>query len=61
MCTDRGYHTPAPSEKTAKIRRVAIPTKGKISYPDKKKPYFRRLQRKRAGIEPVIGHLARKN
>jgi IS5 family transposase len=54
---DRGYHTPTASAKTAKIKRVAIPTKGKISHPDKKKPYFRRLQRKRAGIEPVIGHL----
>jgi hypothetical protein len=43
--------------KTAKIKRVAIPTKGKISHPDKKKPNLRRLQRKRAGIEPVIGHL----
>jgi IS5 family transposase len=54
---DRGYHTPTPSEKTAKIKRVAIPRKGSVPHPDKKKPYFRRLQRRRAGIEPVIGHL----
>lgn len=54
---DRGYHSSAPSEKVAKIKRVSIPTKGSAPHPDKKKPYFRRLQRKRAGIEPVIGHL----
>ncbi len=54
---DRGYHTPTPSGKTAKIKRVAIPTKGNVSHPDKKKPHFRRLQRQRAAIEPVIGHL----
>lgn len=54
---DRGYHTPTPSEKTAKIKRVAIPTKGRTKHPDRKKPYFRRLQRQRAGIEPIIGHL----
>ncbi len=54
---DRGYHTPTPSEKTAKIKRVAIPTKGNAPHPDKKKPHFRRLQRQRAVIEPVIGHM----
>ena len=54
---DRGYHTSEPSEKVKRIPRVAIPTKGKKPHLDRKKPYFRRLQRKRAGIEPVIGHL----
>ncbi len=54
---DRGYHTPTPTEKTAKIKRVAIPKKGSVPHPDKKKPQFRRLQRQRASIEPVIGHL----
>jgi IS5 family transposase len=54
---DRGYHDPTPGPKRARIKRVAIPTKGKTPHPDKKKPYFRRLQRDRAAIEPVIGHL----
>jgi IS5 family transposase len=36
---------------------VSIPAKGGKAHPDKKKAYFRRLQRMRAGIEPVIGHL----
>lgn len=57
MGADRGYHTSAPSEEVKRIPKVAIPIKGKKSHPDKKKAYFRRLQRKRAGIEPVIGHL----
>lgn len=54
---DRGYHTSDPSEEVKRIPKVSIPTKGNKPHPDKKKPYFRRLQRKRAGIEPVIGHL----
>jgi IS5 family transposase len=54
---DRGYHTSDPSQEVKRIPKVSIPTKGKKSHPDKKKPYFRRLQRRRAGIEPVIGHL----
>jgi len=46
-----------PSEEVKRIPGVSIPTKGKKPHPDKKKPYFKRLQQRRAGIEPVIGHL----
>jgi IS5 family transposase len=57
LAGDRGFHNPKPSETVSQIERVAIPTKGKTPHPDSKQRYFKRLQRKRAGMEAVIGHL----
>ena len=54
---DRGYHSSEYGEKTNKIKRLAIPRKGKTRHPDSKAAYFKRLQRKRAAQEPIIGHL----
>lgn len=57
LAADRGYHMseyPAPVQA---IERIAIPRTGRSKHPDADKKYFRRLQRKRASIEPVIGHL----
>lgn len=57
MAADRGYHTKEPSEILAKVRVSAIPRKGKKKHPSHKASWFRRLQRQRNKIEPVIGHL----
>jgi IS5 family transposase len=54
---DRGYTSSNISEELSRVRRVAIPTRGRKRHPDSKKPYFRRLQRARNRIEPLIGHL----
>jgi IS5 family transposase len=55
--TDRGYFTSNPSETVSKVRRAAIPTRGRKRHPDADKAYFRRIQRRRNCIEPLIGHL----
>jgi IS5 family transposase len=56
---DRGFHvkrcTSAPH--LDQIEKVAIPTKGKKPHPEKESSWFKRLQRQRAKIEPIIGHL----
>jgi IS5 family transposase len=59
VAADRGYHQPHDevSEQIAAIRQVSIPRKGKTKGPNEKKPWFRRMQRLRAGIEAVISHL----
>jgi IS5 family transposase len=59
IAADRGYHQPEDevSEQIAAIRQVSIPRKGKTKGPNEKKPWFRRMQRLRAGIEAVISHL----
>jgi len=54
---DRGYHMSNIPEALIHIKRVAIPTRGRNLHPDHAKPYFRRLQRNRNTIEPLIGHL----
>jgi IS5 family transposase len=56
---DRGFHVKryAPTLHLAQIEKVAIPTKGKKPHPQKKTFWFKRLQRQRAKIEPIIGHL----
>jgi IS5 family transposase len=57
---DRGMHHPKKDRErvgTARVRRVSIPTQGKTRAENADDPWFRRLQRKRAGIEATIGHL----
>jgi IS5 family transposase len=54
---DRGYHTSNIPEALTKVKRVAIPTRGRKKHPDQNKRYFKRLQRCRNHIEPAIGHL----
>ena len=59
IAADRGYHQPEDevSEQIAAMRQVSIPRMGKTKGPNEKKPWFRRMQRLRAGIEAVISHL----
>jgi transposase, IS5 family len=57
LAADRGYQSSNITQEQSMIRRVAIPTRGKKRHPDAKKHYFRRLQKKRNCIEPIIGHL----
>jgi IS5 family transposase len=54
---DRAYFTSNPSELVSRVKRAAIPTRGRKRHPDADKAYFRRVQRKRNCIEPLIGHL----
>jgi IS5 family transposase len=56
---DRGFHRKqwASAPHLAQIEKVAIPTKGKKPHPQKETSWFKRLQRRRAKIEPIIGHL----
>ena len=54
---DRGYHTSNIPEALTKVKRIAIPTRGRKKHPDQNKRYFKRLQRYRNHIEPAIGHL----
>jgi IS5 family transposase len=60
LAGDRGLHHPAPAQErlgTAQVARVSIPTKGKRRHREADTAWFKRLQRLRAHIEPVIGHL----
>ncbi|MBU6454565.1 MAG: IS5 family transposase [Cyanobacteria bacterium REEB67] len=57
LAADRGYHMAKYPEKLKNISRIAIPRTGKRKHQDSDKAYFRRLQRKRASIEPVFSHL----
>lgn len=57
FAADRSYHMPEYPDKVTEVKRIAIPRTGRTKHPDADKKYFRRLQRKRASIEPVISHL----
>lgn len=57
LAADRGYHTSEYPEKVREVNRIAIPRTGPTKHADSGRRYFRRLQRKRASIEPVISHL----
>jgi IS5 family transposase len=60
LAGDRGLHHPAHERErlgTAQVARVSIPTKGKTRHREADTAWFKRLQRLRAHIEPVIGHL----
>jgi transposase, IS5 family len=57
---DRGLHHPGHDRErlgTVEVVRVSIPAKGKTRHRDADTAWFKRLQRLRAHIEPVIGHL----
>lgn len=57
FAADRSYHTAEYSEMVKRVNRIAIPRTGKKKHPDSDKHHFKRLQRKRASIEPIISHL----
>ena len=57
LAADRGYQSSNVTYEQTMIKQVSIPTRGKKRHPDAKKHYFRRLQRNRNCIEPIIGHL----
>jgi transposase, IS5 family len=57
LAADRGYHMAEYPENVREITHIAIPRTGPTKHPDSDKKYFRRLQRKRASVEPVIGHM----
>jgi transposase, IS5 family len=57
---DRGMHHAGHAQGrlgTAQVARVSIPAKGKTRPRDADTAWFKRLQRLRAHIEPVMGHL----
>jgi len=57
---DRGMHHTGQTQVrlgTAQVARVSIPAKGKTRPREADTAWFKRLQRLRAHIEPVIGHL----
>ena len=60
LAGDRGFHHPTGSRNdlgTEKIQRLSIPYKGKRRHPESGSYWFKRLQRARAGIEPIVSHL----
>jgi IS5 family transposase len=57
FAADRSYHMPNYPAKVREIKQIAIPRTGKTKHPHADKKYFKRLQRKRASVEPVISHL----
>jgi IS5 family transposase len=55
---DRGFHRPSyEGEALKKVLRWSIPRKGKERHPESGRFWFKRLQRRRASLEPLIGHL----
>ena len=58
---DRGFDQSVEKQermrKRLKLKRLSIPKKGKKPHPESKQWWFKRGQRRRARIEPVIGHL----
>jgi transposase, IS5 family len=57
---DRGFHHPEADRAslgTAGIPHLSIPRTGKTRHPDADTAWFKRLQRLRSHIEPVISHL----
>ena len=57
---DRGLHHPSRDQErlgTAQVARVSIPCRGKQRHRDAETAWFKRVQRLRSHIEPVIGHL----
>lgn len=55
---DRGY-VQREKDKRGKLEklRLCIPTKGSHPHPEAEKPWFKKGQSRRAGVEAVIGHL----
>lgn len=56
---DRGFYRSCYTgeEKMREVNRWAIPSKGKKPHPEAETYWFKRIQRKRTGLEAVIGHL----
>lgn len=58
---DRGFDQALKKQENCRrrwgVKRMAIPKKGKTPHPNSKEPWFRKALKKRAAIEPVIGHL----
>lgn len=61
VAADRGFDQSQEKQermrKRLKLKRLSIPKKGKKPHPESKQRWFKRGQRRRARIEPVIGHL----
>jgi transposase, IS5 family len=60
LAGDRGFHHPEAERSqlgTAGVARLAIPRKGKTRHPAADTAWFKRLQRLRSHIEPVLSHL----
>jgi len=65
VAADRGFGTKTNEELCAQkgVKRVSLPRKGRLSQKQKQKqkqPWFKRLQRWRAGVEATISVLKRK-
>jgi IS5 family transposase len=55
---DRGFHRASYDDPVLKkVKRWSIPQKGKTPHPEADSFWFKRLQRRRAAIEPITGHL----
>ena len=58
---DRGFDQSLSKQENCRrrwgVKRLAIPKKGKTPHPNSKESWFRKALKKRAAIEPVIGHL----
>jgi len=55
---DRGFHQPSyEGPVLEKVTRWSIPRKGKTPHPEADRFWFKRVQRRRAAIEPITGHL----
>lgn len=57
LAADRGYHSAEYQDRVNEVKRISIPRTGRIKHPHSGKRYFKKLQRKRSSIEPVISHL----
>jgi len=60
LAGDRGFHHAEADQArlgTAAVARLSIPRKGKTRHPEAHTAWFKRLQRFRSHIEPVLSHL----
>lgn len=61
ICADRGFSRPFAKEERwrhrFRLKRIAIPRRGKGLHPNGQAGWFKRALRRRVKIEPVIGHL----
>ena len=57
LAGDRGFHRKLATPVLENIDKVSIPTRGKKPHPQAQRFWFKRLQRQRAKMEPIIGHL----
>jgi IS5 family transposase len=61
VAADRGFDQSQEQQermrRRLKLKRLSIPKKGKKPHPESEQAWFKRGQRQRAKIEPLIGHL----